>query len=61
MMGDDDTLPFTVETLDQLYTEVSAPQGVTVARLGALINAFGARNRSREDIQSYREGRKPWK
>jgi hypothetical protein len=61
MMDDDDTLPFTVETLDQLYAEVSGFEGVTVARLGALVDAFGTRNRAAEDTQSYREGRKPWK
>lgn len=61
MMDDDDTLPFTGETLDQLYAEVSGSQGVTVARLGALIDAFGTRDRALEDTQSYREGRKPWK
>lgn len=61
MLDDDDRLPFTGETLDQLYAEVSGPQGVTVARLGALIDAFGTRDRTLEDTQSYREGRKPWK
>lgn len=61
MIDDDDMPPFTKETLDQLYAEVSGPQGVTVAWLGALIDAFGTRDRALEDTQSYREGRKPWK
>ncbi|MEL7688734.1 hypothetical protein AAG596_14335 [Citromicrobium bathyomarinum] len=61
MMHDDDTLPFTEETLDQLYAEVSDPEGITLARLEALIDAFGTRDRAPMDTQSYREGRKPWK
>lgn len=53
--------PFTQETLQMLYHAVSAPGGVTVAELHALVGEFSSRPIAEVDLRAYREGRKPWK
>jgi len=53
--------PFTIETLKQLYAELSSADGVSVAELRAHIAAFSCRPISTADLQGYREGKKPWK
>jgi hypothetical protein len=56
-----DQQPFTTQSLECLYARVSAPEGVTVGELRAMVEDFGSRPRAQGDVQAYREGRQPWK
>ena len=56
-----DELPFTNQSLTNLYAAVSAPDGVTVTKLRSLVGEFTSRPIAKTDLQAYREGRKPWK
>ena len=53
--------PFTEEMLQMLYHAVSAPDGVAVSELRALVGEFTSRPIAKVDLQAYREGRNPWK
>lgn len=61
MSEKDSEEPFTTETLNHLYAELSAAGGVSVTDLRAHIAAFSSRPISKADLQGYREGKKPWK
>lgn len=53
--------PFTTETLNELYAELSAAGGVSVTDLRDRVSAFSSRPINGADLQGYREGKKPWK
>ncbi|CAH0354394.1 hypothetical protein [Sphingobium sp. CECT 9361] len=53
--------PFTAATLAEVYAEISAEGGVTVATLRERVTAFSTLPIADADIQAFREGKKPWK
>lgn len=52
---------FNESALFELYDAVSAESGVSLIELRGMLDDFSNRSRSSDDVQAYREGRKPWK